>query len=143
MTVPRLFLALIVSIIANVSAHAQFAVPVGRPQRPIAGIERVLVISVDGLRPDRALLADMPTLRGLLKDGAYTFWAKTTAVSITLPSHVSMLTGVIPDKHGISWNSDIPLTAAVYPLRPTVMEMAKAAGYTTALVAGKSKFTPL
>lgn len=113
------------------------------PARPIPAIERVVLISIDGLRPDLALRANMPTLRGMLREGAYTFWAKTTAVSITLPSHTSMVTGVRPDKHGITWNSDLPLSEPVYPKRPTVMEMATQAGYVTAMVAGKSKFAAL
>jgi arylsulfatase A-like enzyme len=54
-----------------------------------------------------------------------------------------MLTGVIPRKHGIEWNRDLPLSAPVYPLVPTVMEMATKAGYVTAMIAGKSKFSTL
>lgn len=111
-----------------------------RPARPIPAIERVLIISIDGLRPDRLLLADAPVLRGLIRDGAYTMWAQTTAVSVTLPSHVSMLTGVSPGKHGIGWNSNLQLQTMVYPLRPTLFELAKQAGYTTAMISGKTKF---
>ena len=118
-------------------------VPVTKPQRPLPAIEHVVLISIDGLRPDRALLADMPTLRSMLKNGTYTFWAKTTAVAVTLPSHTSMLTGVIPYKHGIEWNHDLPLSEPVYPAVPTIFEMAVKSGYTTALIAGKSKFSAL
>jgi arylsulfatase A-like enzyme len=119
------------------------AAPADKPIRPIPAVQHVVLISIDGLRPDLALRANMPTLRGMLRDGAYTFWAKTTAVSVTLPSHTSMVTGVRPDKHGITWNSDLPFSEPVYPKRPTVMEMATAAGYVTAMVAGKSKFATL
>lgn len=133
----------LVWLMVGSGAQAQFAVAVRKPERPIPAIERVLVISVDGLRPDRALLANMPTLRAMLHDGAYTFWAKTTVVAITLPSHTSMVTGVAPNKHGISWNHDLPFSEPVYPNQPTMMEMAKKVGYTTAMVAGKSKFDTL
>ena len=102
-----------------------------------------MLISVDGLRPDLALRASMPTLRGMLNEGAFTFWAKTTAVSITLPSHTSMVTGVTPEKHGVTWNDDQPPAEQRYPRYPTVLEMATQAGYFTALVAGKSKFAAL
>jgi len=125
------------------SAFAQSAIPVSKPQRPLPAVEHVVIVSIDGLRPDRALLADMPVLRGLLKQGAYTFWARTTAVSITLPSHTSMLTGVTPTKHGIEWNRDLPFSEPVYSRVPTIFEMATKAGYSTALVAGKSKFVAL
>jgi predicted AlkP superfamily pyrophosphatase or phosphodiesterase len=114
-----------------------------RPVRPIPQIERVLVISIDGLRPDRLLLADAPVLHGLIRTGTYTMWARTTAVSVTLPSHVSMLTGMIPGKHGIEWNTDLPLKKEIYPAYPTIFETAKRGGYTTAMLSGKNKFTPL
>ncbi len=115
----------------------------GMPERPFPEIERVVVISLDGLRPDRALWADMPHLRSLAQSGAYTFWAKTTALAVTLPSHVSMLTGFTPEKHGVEWNFDLPLPSPVYPQVPTVFERAKRAGYRTGLVAGKGKMRTL
>ncbi len=128
-------------ILLTALAVAQTAVPVAPPRPPIPEVKHVLLVSIDGLRPDRALLADAPVLRSLIRRGAYTFWARTTAVSITLPSHTSMVTGVKPDKHGIVWNWDLPLAEPVYPRVPTVMEMATRAGYSTALIAGKSKFS--
>jgi predicted AlkP superfamily pyrophosphatase or phosphodiesterase len=133
---------LLLLVLAPMS-RAQTLFPVARPQRPIPAVEHIVIVSIDGLRPDLALLADMPNLRRLVKQGAYTFWAKTTAVSITLPSHTSMLTGVTPQKHGIEWNRDLPFSEPVYSNVPTIFEMAKRVGYTTALVAGKSKFNAL
>jgi predicted AlkP superfamily pyrophosphatase or phosphodiesterase len=129
--------------VATAVSWAQSPAPAGLPARPIPAIEHVVIISIDGLRPDRALTANMPALRTMLRDGAYTFWAKTTAVSITLPSHTSMVTGVIPVKHGIHWNEDLPFAKPYYPKVPTVMEMATKAGYVTAMIAGKSKFETL
>jgi len=85
----------------------------------------------------------MPNLRSLLSTGAYSFWAKTTALAVTLPSHTSMVTGVAPAKHGIVWNSDLPFRETVYPTYPTVMELATRAGWVTAMAAGKSKFATL
>jgi predicted AlkP superfamily pyrophosphatase or phosphodiesterase len=79
----------------------------------------------------------------LFEGGTYTFWARTTPHAITLPSHVSMLTGVIPRKHEIEWNKDLPLIHPVYPKYPTLFAVAKRAGYTTAMIAGKSKFETL
>jgi arylsulfatase A-like enzyme len=52
-----------------------------------------------------------------------------------------MLTGVTPDKHGITWNSNVSPT--VYPKWPTLFELSRSAGFTTAMVAGKSKFSAL
>jgi predicted AlkP superfamily pyrophosphatase or phosphodiesterase len=111
--------------------------------RPIPQISKIVIISVDGLRPDLALRASTPNIHALMNIGSYTFWARTTAESITLPSHTSMLTGVTPVKHGIQWNSDLPLKHPVYPMFPTIFELAHQAGYTTAMAAGKSKFINL
>jgi predicted AlkP superfamily pyrophosphatase or phosphodiesterase len=104
---------------------------------------RVLIISIDGLRPDLLIRADSPTLHGLLETSAYTFWAQTVPHAITLPAHVSMLTGVEPRKHEVEWNKDLPLREPVFPATPTLFELAHSAGYTTAMVAGKSKFDAL
>ncbi|MCS7034059.1 MAG: alkaline phosphatase family protein, partial [Phycisphaerae bacterium] len=70
-------------------------------------------------------------------------WARTTPQSITLPSHVSMLTGVSPSVHGIEWNADLPLAQPVFPARPTLFELAKGAGLRTAMAVGKSKMAML
>jgi predicted AlkP superfamily pyrophosphatase or phosphodiesterase len=101
---------------------------------------RVMIVSFDGLRPDVALRADMPHLRSLTARGSFTFWAHTTPVAITLPSHTSMLTGVTPEKHGIHWNDDKPENRPEFPQVPTLFQLAKKQGRTTAVVAGKSKF---
>ena len=106
-------------------------------------IRRVVVVSIDGLRPDMLLRTNTPNMHGLMDSGSFSFWARTTALCITLPSHTSMLTGVIPRKHEIEWNKDLPLSEPVYPSFPTLFEVAKKGGYTTAMVAGKSKFTVL
>lgn len=111
--------------------------------RPIPEIRKALIISVDGLRPDLALRADTPNIHELINTGSFSFWARTTAESVTLPSHTSMLTGVTPVKHTIQWNDDLPLMYRVYPAFPTIFELAKKAGYSTAMAAGKSKFVIL
>lgn len=134
---------LLVFFLAALLGRGQSAIPVAKPQRPILAVQHVLIVSIDGLRPDLALLADMPNLRSLLKQGTYTFWAKTTAVSVTLPSHTSMLTGVTPSKHGVEWNRELPFKEPVYSKVPTIFEMATRAGYSAAMVAGKSKFSAL
>jgi arylsulfatase A-like enzyme len=111
--------------------------------RPVPQIQRVLIVSVDGLRPDLALRAKMPHLRRLMEAGAYSFWAQTIPAAITLPSHCSMLTGVGMEKHGVNWNKDRLAARTRYTQVPTLFELAKKAGYTTAMVAGKSKFVAL
>lgn len=108
-----------------------------RSKRPVEAIERVLIISVDGLRPDLALLANMPHLRELCKNGSYTFWAETAPEAYTLPCHVSMLTGAPSEQHGVTWNEYIEQS---YPNVPTLFEIARRAGLKTAMAVGKMKF---
>ena len=103
-------------------------------------IDRVLIISIDGLRPDLLLRAFMPRVRGLCSGGSYTFWAETTPEAYTLPCHISMLTGVPSEKHGVTWNDYIEES---YPNVPTLFEVAKQAGYSTAMATGKMKFVVL
>ena len=117
---------------AGVSAH-----------RPVSGISRVLLVSVDGLRPDLILRANTPVMRELMARGSYSLWARTTDMAVTLPSHTSMLTGVPPTKHRVDWNSVLPPGRDPYPAWPTLFEIAHRAGYTTGMVAGKSKFVAL
>src|SRR4051812_11194462 len=104
---------------------------------PPSAIERVLVVSIDGLRPDLMLLADAPNLRALMHTGSYSLFAQTIHDAYTLPSHVSMLTGVLPEKHGVTWND---YTEDSYPEVPTLFELAKKRGLTTAMAVAKMKF---
>jgi predicted AlkP superfamily pyrophosphatase or phosphodiesterase len=103
--------------------------------------DHVLVISVDGLRPDALTKADAPVMQGLIPQGAATLKAQTILPSLTLPSHTSMLTGVNVDKHGITCNSYKPENGLVRV--PTMFEVARKCGHTTALFAGKEKFKHL
>src|SRR4051812_5293067 len=106
-------------------------------------VDHVVLISVDGLRPDLLLQAKATTIQGLLRTSAFTLWAQTVdhPYVYTLPSHVTMLTGVNPDRHGVTWNDYIES----YPNVPTVFERAKATArngtpLTTAMTTGKMKF---
>lgn len=110
---------------------------------PALASRHVVVVSLDGLRPDVALRANMPALRALMNRGSFTMYAATTDVAITLPSHTSMLTGVPPEQHGITYNADPRPTDKPAPDWPTLLEVAHRAGLTTAMVAGKSKFSVL
>ncbi|NCO32304.1 MAG: hypothetical protein AUJ92_18990 [Armatimonadetes bacterium CG2_30_59_28] len=104
-------------------------------------VESVLIVSVDGLRPDALRQANTPNMDSLWKDGSYTWAAKTVLPSVTLVAHASMLTGVEPARHGIDWNRDSPEKGVIQV--PTVFDYAKKAGLTTAMIVGKSKLSHL
>lgn len=115
--------------------------PLDQPAMPIP--KRVLLVTVDGLRPDVALRAEMPNLRSLMRTGCFTFYGLTVNPSMTLPAHVSMLTGLKPERHSVWTDLDSPDEPIVYPSATTLFEAAKKAGYTTAMAAGKPKFAAL
>lgn len=98
---------------------------------------RVLILSIDGLRPDAILTAPMPNLLDLMQKSAYTLNAQTIFPSATLPSHASMLTGLCPSKHGVNWNDYLPLLG--YADGTDLFDVAHENGLQTVMYVGKEK----
>jgi predicted AlkP superfamily pyrophosphatase or phosphodiesterase len=103
-----------------------------------APAEHVVIVSIDGGRPDVILTSNTPNIHALAAEGAYTWWAQTIIPSITLPAHSSMLTGCQMAKHGMSWNDKFRPEAG-FVKTSTCFEIAKAAGLGTAMFVGKEK----
>jgi predicted AlkP superfamily pyrophosphatase or phosphodiesterase len=66
----------------------------------------VLMISVDGMKPEYVTQADahglkIPFLRSLLADGTYASGVVGVWPTNTYPSHTTLLTGVAPAEHGV------------------------------------------
>jgi predicted AlkP superfamily pyrophosphatase or phosphodiesterase len=99
----------------------------------------VLLISVDGLRPDALTPAPAPTMIALACQGAHSLRAQTVTPPVTLPSHASMISGVEPDVHGLVWDDWRPGTIGA----PTIFGAAHAAGLRTVMVVGKDKLEQL
>jgi len=116
--------------VTPVVAQEPTATPLPRPAR-------VLILSIDGFRPDAIELTPMRNLGALMGEGAYSLVAQTIFPSSTLPSHSSMLTGLCPDKHGVSWNDYIPNKG--YANGIDIFDLAHAAGLRTVIVVGKEK----
>ena len=113
------------------------------PPIPLAGLSRhVLVVSIDGLRPDAIQAYNAPTMQRLIREGSYTLSGRTIDPSKTLPSHTSMLTGQLPERHGVLWNTVATADASSIEL-PNMFGLARAQGYTTAAFFSKPKFQPL
>ncbi len=75
------------------------------PARPF-----VMMVSIDGLKPEAVLDAArhglaVPNLRKFLTDGAYSSGVRGVLPSVTYPSHVTLLTGVSPARHGVYSNT--------------------------------------
>ena len=66
--------------------------------------KKVLIIGIDGCRPDALLKANTPNLDNLWKNGAYSFYAKTDKISSSGICWTGMLTGVWHEKHNVISN---------------------------------------
>ncbi len=66
--------------------------------------KKVLLIGIDGCRPDALQAANAPSLQGLAKQGAMFTQTQTGADTVSAPGWSSMLTGVWADKHGVHDN---------------------------------------
>lgn len=89
--------------------------------------ERVILFSLDGVRPDGLSEARTPNIDGLIARGSYTPRALSVMPSVTLPCHQSMLRGVDVSRHGITSNTFQPLARPV----PSLFDAAHAAGKKT------------
>ena len=70
--------------------------------------KKVLLISIDGMRPDGLLQCGNPYVKELEKTCAYTYNARSVVPSVTLPCHFSMTHSAIPYRHGILTNTYVP-----------------------------------
>jgi arylsulfatase A-like enzyme len=96
----------------------------------------VLLVTIDTLRADRIgaygdSAARTPTIDGLARAGVL-FEAAYAAAPITLPSHATLLTGLLPPAHGVRGNGSFVLG----PGPRTLAETLKARGLGTAAFVG-------
>jgi len=103
---------------------------------------RVVMISIDGLRPEvylepQTLGLRMPHLVALRESGVSAERMIPVFPSVTYPAHTSLVTGTRPAEHGIVSNfvsgQDWYLNASDIH-SPTLWQVAEAAGKTTAIV---------
>jgi arylsulfatase A-like enzyme len=108
-----------------------------------AGVTRhVVLVSIDGLRPDAIAAFKAETLQRLMREGSFTLAASTITPSKTLPSHTSMLTGEPPERHQVLWNNVTSAERDEIEL-PNIFSVARESGYRTAAFFSKAKFQPL
>ena len=88
------------------------------PEKP-----HVVLISIDTLRSDRATT---PNIAALAADGI-TFERAFAHVPLTLPSHASIFTGLLPAHHGVRDNAGYVLD----PKTPTIASLLRERGYAT------------
>ncbi|HVJ27153.1 MAG TPA: sulfatase-like hydrolase/transferase, partial [Vicinamibacterales bacterium] len=90
----------------------------------------VLLVTIDTLRADRVGRGFTPAIDGLAARGV-TFTNVRATAPLTLPSHVSLMTGVIPPVHGVRENG------VLFDRKtPTLARILKDSGYRTAAFVG-------
>jgi len=95
-------------------------------------MEKVILISIDGMRADGLKQCGNQYLDELLKESTYSFSERTVVPSVTLPCHMSMFHSIPPERHGITTNLYMP------PVRPVsgLFEQIKGAGGRCAMYYG-------
>lgn len=135
------------------AAQALVSLVHGPPLTAPSTIDHVVVISVDGLRPELLLpprLASLPSFARLLQ-GPHTLDARTDAqITITLPNHVSMVTGrpmFGPYGHNWTYNDTVLAANVAITLHTnkgayitSMFDVAHDAGISTSIAVTKTKF---
>lgn len=75
--------------------------------------QKVLLILVDGMRPDAIEACSHPFLRNLKKFSAHSMKAATIVPPVTLPCHSSLFFSVEPSRHGITTNTWSPMVRPI------------------------------
>ena len=70
--------------------------------------KKVILISIDGMRPDGLQKCGNPYVEYLEKNCTYSYTGASVVPSVTLPCHYSMAHSVLPDRHGILTNTYVP-----------------------------------
>jgi len=81
----------------------------------------IILLMLDGLRPDVFDHCQIPNLEAFRNRSAYSLTAQSAVPSVTLPCHISLFHSVPPARHGIVTNDWHPMA---HPL-PGLMEVAK------------------
>jgi choline-sulfatase len=119
----RLALGCAIALINSACARVERA----PAQQPL----NVLLITIDTFRADRLGTGVTPSLDRLAA-GSVHFTAARATVPLTLPSHASIHTGLLPPGHGVRENGLDALSAS----HSTIATLLKRAGYRTAAFVG-------
>jgi hypothetical protein len=119
-------IAVAMLIAIGVAACSRTARDAGQGTKP-----NVLLVTIDTFRADRLGTGVAPALDRLAAS-ALDFTSARTAVPLTLPSHTTILTGLLPPEHGVRDNGADALSDA----HQTTAQLLKNAGYRTAAFVG-------
>ncbi|MGV3541470.1 MAG: alkaline phosphatase family protein [Rufibacter sp.] len=125
----RFFLSIAFAVLVVLSGFGQTA-------------KHVVLISIDGLRPDFYLDKNWPApnLQKLLAKGTYATGVNSVFPSVTYPAHTTLITGATPGKHQVYYNEiqDAPngewYWESKYIKVPTLWEAVKQKGFTSGAI---------
>lgn len=128
MTVSHGLSVLTIAVVLGASA----AISCARTERQEQSAARpnIVLITIDTLRADRIGRGFTPAIDALAARGRRFTTARTT-VPLTLPAHVSIMTGMLPVSHGVRENG-----AVFEPHRPTLAKALRDAGYQSGAFVG-------
>lgn len=86
-------------------------------------MKKVILMSIDGMRPDGLMQCGSDAVAWLKERATYTFDAQTVLPSVTLPCHMSLFYGVAPTRHGILSNTFVPQVHTVTGLFEKIAAM--------------------
>ncbi len=126
-----LVLGLLETLATGGCTRRETEVPTGEARRrPSDAAPSVLLLTVDTLRPDALGWVvdgrDTPNLDRLAAEGL-AFPAAVAPAPLTLPSHLTMMSGLVPPRHGVRDNGQVVGSAP-----ELLAERLAAAGWTTA-----------
>jgi arylsulfatase A-like enzyme len=135
------------TLLVVVLVGGALALAIGLRSRPAGGTDPVVIITIDTMRWDRAGFNGnkdglTPHLDALAAEGAV-FEDAASAGPRTLPSHATILTGLLPPRHGLRDN-DSPRPLPPGDLRDflTAAEIFRQPGYATAAFVSASPLAP-
>lgn len=83
---------------------------------------KVILISIDGMRPDGLKQCGNPYVSELERMCTYNYYSSSAEPSVTLPCHFSMTHSVLPQRHGILSNTYVPQVRPVKGIFERVKE---------------------
>lgn len=115
-------------------AAAALALPMvscDRPNGGVRGVKHVILIGLDGMAANTFAAADMPTLRLMMEQGAWTLHSRSILPSSSACNWASMFMGVGPEMHGYNtWGSSKPdfpsIEIGPYGIFPTIAGVLRA-----------------
>jgi len=74
---------------------------------------KVILISIDGMRPDGLMQCGNVFVEELMRMGSYTLSGSSMDPSVTLPCHMSIFHSVAPARHGVTTNTYTPMVRPI------------------------------